>query len=75
MILLSITGVIRLIIILACIYFLYQITMRFILPFLMRSYFNKIQRDMYKQFYGKINERNTTRIDQDDEYTDYEEIK
>lgn len=75
MILLSITGVLRLIIILACIYFLYQITMRFILPLLMRSYFNKIQRDMHKQFYGKMNKGNTIHIQQEEEYTDYEEIK
>jgi hypothetical protein len=49
--------------------------MRFILPVLMRSYFNKIQRDMHKQFYGKMNGSNTAHIQQEDEYTDYEEIK
>jgi hypothetical protein len=75
MILLSITGVLRLVVILACIYFLYQITMRFILPVLMRSYFNKIQRDMHKQFYGKMNGSNAAHIQHEDEYTDYEEIK
>jgi hypothetical protein len=75
MILLSITGVLRLIIILACIYFLYQITMRFVLPILMRLYFNKIQRDMHKQFYGKMNGSKSSQIKQEDEYTDYEEIK
>jgi hypothetical protein len=75
MILLSITGVLRLIIILACIYFLYQITMRFVLPILMRLYFNKIQRDMHKQFYGKMNGSKSSQIKLEDEYTDYEEIK
>jgi hypothetical protein len=75
MILLSITGVLRLIIILACIYFLYQITMRFVLPILMRLYFNKIQRDMHKQFYGKMKGSKSSQIKQEDEYTDYEEIK
>lgn len=75
MILLSITGVLRLVVILACIYILYQITMRFILPVLMRSYFNKIQRDMHKQFYGKLNSSNVAHIKHEDEYTDYEEIK
>ncbi|GIV43303.1 MAG: hypothetical protein KatS3mg035_0426 [Bacteroidia bacterium] len=75
MILLSITGVLRLIIILACIYFLYQITMRFILPLLMRSYFNKIQRDMHKQFYGKIHQPNSIHIQKEEEFTDYEEVK
>ncbi len=75
MILLSITGILRLIIILACIYFLYQITMRFLLPILMRSYFNKIQRDMHKQFYGKINRSNSAHIQQEEEYAEYEEIK
>ncbi|MFN4235543.1 MAG: hypothetical protein ACK4IK_12140 [Bacteroidia bacterium] len=49
--------------------------MRFILPLLMRSYFNKIQRDMHKQFYGKMNKGNTIHIQQEEEYTDYEEIK
>lgn len=75
MILLSITGVLRLIIILACIYFLYQITMRFLFPIIMRFYFNKIQRDMYKQFYGKINQSKNTHLQQEEEFTDYEEIK
>jgi len=75
MILLSITGVLRLILILAFIYFLYHIFMRFGFPILMRLYFNKIQRDMHKQFYGKIYGSKSTEVKQDEEFTDYEEIK
>jgi hypothetical protein len=49
--------------------------MRFGFPILMRLYFNKIQRDMHKQFYGKIYGSKSTQVKQDEEFTDYEEIK
>ena len=86
MILLNVFGFLRTLLILLTIYFIFKLVMRIILPYILKSYIEKKQREMYGQqppsqkkegevTIDYVPEKNKKGDSDKGEYVNYEEIK